>query len=112
MKILNDIEIKSMPEFKEITEYDDKYINSIYNNWVFLDRFYDTMKKTISPEIILYSEYYWITLFINAYYKKYHTNYSGFEQFQFKLIERIEHTLESVDIALLERIELSTDKII
>ncbi|MDE6425665.1 MAG: hypothetical protein K2K89_05975 [Ruminococcus sp.] len=78
-----------MPEFKEIQEYDDKYINSIYNNWVFLYRFYDTMKKTISPEIILYSKYYWITLFINAYYKKYNTNYSGFEQFQFKLIERI-----------------------
>ncbi len=109
MKLLSDNEIKSMPEFKEIPEYDDKYINSIYNNWLFLDRFYDIIKKTISSEIILYSEYYWATLFINAYYKKYNTDYSGFEQCHFKIIDRIEHTLGNVDIALLERIELSID---
>ncbi|MDE5556369.1 MAG: hypothetical protein K2J32_01565, partial [Ruminococcus sp.] len=83
--------------------------SSIYNNWLFLDRFYDIIKKTISSEIILYSEYYWATLFINAYYKKYNTDYSGFEQCHFKIIDRIEHTLGNVDIALLERIELSID---
>lgn len=69
MKILTDNEIKSMSGFKEIPEYSDKYINNIYNNVLFLENSYDTLQKIISPEVILYSEYYWITLFINKYNK-------------------------------------------
>lgn len=90
-----------MSGFREVPEYDDKYINGIYNNVLFLDGFHDNI---ISPEIILYSEYWWVTLFISEHNKKYGRD-CGWEQFQFKLIERIEYTLGSVDIELLEKIE-------
>ncbi len=105
MKLLSDNEIKTMSVFKEINEYDNKYINSIYNNFVFLDENYDFLCKSgISPETVLYSEYYWGALFIKAYKKEYN-KISGCEQFHFKLIDRIEHTTGNVDINLLERIE-------
>ncbi|MCM1507597.1 MAG: hypothetical protein NC177_10755 [Ruminococcus flavefaciens] len=99
-----------MSGFKEVLEYDDKHINSIYSNLVFLDELYYTMPEKISPEIILYSEYYWGTVFINEYRRKYHRN-SGCEQFHFKLIERMEYDFGSVDISLLEKIETEISKI-
>lgn len=111
MKLLSENQIKSFSGFREILEYDDKYINSLYSNYVFLYENYDNICNTESPETVLYSEYYWGALFIKAYQKKYN-KLSGCEQFHFKLIDRIEHTLGNVDIDLLENIESSVDKII
>ncbi|MDE6780642.1 MAG: hypothetical protein K2J40_04185 [Ruminococcus sp.] len=105
MNLLTDAEIKSMSGFKEAAKYNDKYINSVYSNYVFLYENYDNIiRNGISPETVLYSEYYWGALFISAYRKKYGED-AGFEQFHFKLIDRIEYTIGSVDIALLEKID-------
>ncbi len=108
MKLLiNDIEsIRNFLGFTEISEYSDKQVNRFYNNYVFLYEYYNIIlsQTDISPKCILYSEYYWGAMFINAYSKKYGRD-CGFEQFHFKLIDRIEHTLGNVDIILLEKIE-------
>lgn len=106
MKLLTDTEIKSMSGFSEVTEHNDVYLDNIYSNYVFLDKNYDNIIRTgISPETVLYSEYYWGALFIRAYHKKYNKD-SGCEQYHFKLIDRIEHTVTgNVDIELLEKIE-------
>ncbi len=110
MKLLiNNIEsIKHLSGFAEIHEYSDKHINRLYNNYIFLYEYHNTILSLndISQKCILYSEYYWGAMFINAYRKKYDKD-SGLEQFHFKLIERIEHTLGNVDIILLEKIELA-----
>lgn len=113
MKLLTDAEIKSMSGFSEVIEYNDIYLNSIYSNYVFLDKNYDNIIRTgISPETVLYSEYYWGALFIRTYRKKYNKD-SGCEQCHFKLIDRIEHTvIGDVDIELLEKIESYINKII
>lgn len=108
MKLLiNDIEnIKHLSGFAEISEYSDKQINRLYNNYIFLYEYHNIILRLhdISQKCILYSEYYWGAMFINAYRKKYGTD-TGFEQFHFKLTDRIEHTLGNVDITLLEKIE-------
>lgn len=112
MKLLSGNEIKSFPAFMEIHEYSDQDINDIYNNYVFLYENYDFLCKSgLSPETVLYSEYYWGELFIQAYQKKYNTN-SGYEQFHFKLIDRIEHTTGNVNIPLLESIESEVNDIV
>lgn len=112
MKLLSDNEIKFMSVFREINEYNDKNINNIYNNCVFLYENYDFLCKSgISPETVLYSEYYWEELFIRTYQKEYNT-YSGYEQFHFKLIDCIEHTTGNVDISLLENIESEVSDIV
>ena len=108
MKLLiKDIEnIKNLSGFSEISEYKDKQINRLYNNHIFLYEYYNIIlsRTNISPKCILYSEYYWGAMFIKAYTKKYGQD-CGLEQFHFKLIDRIEHTLGDVDIILLEKIE-------
>lgn len=111
MKLLSGKEIEALLGFRKINGYDDRYINSLHSNYIFPYLNYDNIFQTESPETILYSEYYWGTLFIKAYRKKYNKN-SGYEQMHFKLIERIEYTLGEVNIALLESIESATDKII
>lgn len=111
MKLLSGKEIKALSGFREIHEYDDRYINNLCSNYIFLYENYDNICQTESPETVLYSEYYWGALFIKAYQKKYNRN-AGYEQMHFKLIERIEYTLGKVDIALLESIESEADKII
>lgn len=92
--------------FKKQIKYEDEKINDAYNNWKFLFEYSSVILKKykINLEYVLYSEYYWCARFTQEYYKKYGVD-SGMDQYYFKLIEKIEHTLGNVDISLLEKLE-------
>lgn len=92
--------------FENKIEYEDEKVNTYYNNWRFLYEYQKELSEIadISVDSILYSEYYWSARFVQEYHNRYGKD-AGFDQRHFKLIEKIEHTLGSVDVLLLEKLE-------
>ena len=87
-------------------EFSDELLRSALNNWSLFDQKEEELLKLpdISLEDILYSKYYWFTMFMNRYHEVYEQN-AGIDQQQFKLLEELSNRLESVDYKLLKDIE-------
>ena len=108
MNIINDEieQLKNKCRYEDEDNYPEKDLNSVFNNWIFLDKFEKELSEDMSFSLdeILYSKYYWCTQFKNKYNELYGAD-AGIDQQQFKIIEYMAECLEDVDWDFIKNIE-------
>ena len=106
-------EMKEQFNFVPSNSYSDALMNLYYNNCIFLDDYTGRIlaESKATMECVLYSEYYWGHCFIKRAKELMYTD-AGFEQWHYKIIEKMEHSGMEIDYALLERIDSNIEPLI
>lgn len=87
-------------------EYEDELLHSSGEYYALFDQKENELLKItdFSLEDILYSKYYWFTVFTKRFHEIYGAD-AGVDQQQFKILEEISNRLDTVDYRLIENID-------
>lgn len=88
-------------------KYRDASLNKLLNYWLFLDEQGTSIQKLTGESIenVLYSKYYWSARYKDLYLKLYGED-AGLEQYQHKILEELDYTLNGgIDWELIQTLE-------